>query len=350
MVSVELPYVRPERDRQGRVTYWYFRRHGRRWRLPGVPLSKEFMAEYQRLLAETSMTVVTAPPDNRRDYLRGTFGALINDYLASGQFASRAPPTRYLYRLTCERLQHEHGWKRVAQLERRHVRQIIDAKSDTPGAANGILRVLKILLNFAVDDGLIQSNPAARFRELPIGEWRSWSDAELKMFEARWPPGSMQRRAYCIALYTGLRKGDQIALTRRHRQDGCIVITQGKTGAEVSIPEHAALKAELARGISPLSHLLVSPTGRPFRSHRFGVWCAQAIRDAGLPDDVTWHGLRKCAARKLADLGLSEETIKSITGHRTSRMVAHYVKGANQRKLATEAIRRWEQSQEQNEG
>lgn len=54
------------------------------------------------------------------------------------------------------------------------------------------------------------------------------------------------------------------------------------------------------------------------------------------------HGLRKCAARKLADLGLREETIKSITGHVTSRMVAKYVKGANQKKLAKEAMKRWE--------
>ena len=34
MVKVELAYVKPERDRQGRVTYDDFRRHGRRWRLP----------------------------------------------------------------------------------------------------------------------------------------------------------------------------------------------------------------------------------------------------------------------------------------------------------------------------
>ena len=54
------------------------------------------------------------------------------------------------------------------------------------------------------------------------------------------------------------------------------------------------------------------------------------------------HGLRKTAARKLADMGLSTETIKSVTGHVTDRMVGEYVKGANQKRLAKEAIRRWE--------
>jgi integrase len=63
---------------------------------------------------------------------------------------------------------------------------------------------------------------------------------------------------------------------------------------------------------------------------------------AGLPDDCVLHGLRKTAARTLADLGLSEETIKAITGHVSSRMVAKYVKGANQKRLAKAAMAKWE--------
>ena len=70
----------------------------------------------------------------------------------------------------------------------------------------------------------------------------------------------------------------------------------------------------------------------------FGAWFAEAIEKAGLPDDIVLHGLRKTAARRLAEAGCSEEQIKAVTGHTTSRMVAHYTKGANQLKLATAAI------------
>ena len=80
----------------------------------------------------------------------------------------------------------------------------------------------------------------------------------------------------------------------------------------------------------------------PTNTNGDGAWFADAIEEAGLPDDCVLHGLRKCAARKLADLGLSEETIKAITGHVTSRMIAKYVKGANQTRLAKEAMARWE--------
>ena len=53
MVRLDLSFVKSERDRHGRIVYWYFRRNKRRWRLPGEPLSEEFMLAYHRLLAET---------------------------------------------------------------------------------------------------------------------------------------------------------------------------------------------------------------------------------------------------------------------------------------------------------
>jgi hypothetical protein len=55
--------------------------------------------------------------------------------------------------------------------------------------------MLKILLDFAVDDGLIKASPAAKFKELKVGEWRAWTDEECAKFEKRWAPGTMQRRA-----------------------------------------------------------------------------------------------------------------------------------------------------------
>jgi hypothetical protein len=61
MASVNLPYVKPQRDRAGRLAYWYFRHNGRQWRLPGTPLSEEFMLEYQRLLA---LTHADTAPEN----------------------------------------------------------------------------------------------------------------------------------------------------------------------------------------------------------------------------------------------------------------------------------------------
>jgi integrase len=282
-------------------------------------------------------------PTDRRDYKRGSFGALVADFLASGQFKTKSVRTKAEYRRVCDLLSAQHGYKRLNHIERRHVRQIRDAKAETPGASNTVLRMMKILLNFAVDDGLLRYSPAAKMKELPVGEWRAWTDNECAKFEARWAPGTMQRRAYALALYTGQRKRDQITRTRAHRKDGGIHVVQSKTGEELWIPEHRELTEELARGVVGIDTLLVTPTqGKPFDDVYYGAWFADAIEEAGLPDDCVLHGLRKCAARTLAELGLSEETIKAITGHVTTRMIAKYVKGANQKRLAKEAMRKWE--------
>ena len=52
------------------------------------------------------------------------------------------------------------------------------------------------------------------------------------------------------------------------------------------------------------------------------------------------HGLRKAAARRLAEAGCSANEIASITGHVKLDEVARYTKAAEQEKLARAAIDR----------
>ena len=337
VATFSLKFVDAQRDRSGRVQYYYFRRNGRRWRLPGTPPAEEFMAAYRALVEATAPAKALTqsnPP--------GSFGALVRDFLASGTFKEKKPSTQAEYRRVLEALATEHGPKPIRFLERRHIRQMRDARADTPGAANTVLRMLKLLLNFAVDDGLIKSNPAAKMKLLRVGEWRAWTDNECAAFEARWPSGTMERRAYALARYTGQRKSDLVGMTRAHRKDGAIRVIQGKTGEELWIPEHHALTAELASGVSEHMSLATTTQGKAFDPVYFGAWFADAIQKAGLPEDCVLHGLRKTAARQLAEAGCSEQEIQAVTGHATSRMVAHYTKGADQRKRAASAITKLE--------
>ena len=54
-VTDRLRFVNVQRGRDGVVRHWYFRRNGRRWRLPGNPYSDaNARAEYTRLEQETN--------------------------------------------------------------------------------------------------------------------------------------------------------------------------------------------------------------------------------------------------------------------------------------------------------
>jgi integrase len=341
-VSTKLNFVNTQRGRDGAVRYWYFRRDGRRWRLPGNPYTdSEAAAEYWRLHRETDRGTPHVVGAAER-HAAGSFGRLVRDYLASGSFRDKKHSTQAEYRRVLEKLAEVHGPKPVRLMERRHIRRMRDERADTPGAANTIVRTLKLLLTFAVEDGLIAANPAARLKLLKVGEWRAWTDEECAAFETRWAAGSMERRAYLLAISTGQRKGDLVAMTRAHRKDGAIRVVQGKTGEELWIPEHRQLAAELATGDH--MSLLTTSQGKAFDPVYFGAWFADAIYKAGLPDDCVLHGLRKTAARRLAEAGCTEDQIKAVTGHATSRMVSHYTKGANQKRLAKAAILKLERT------
>jgi len=52
------------------------------------------------------------------------------------------------------------------------------------------------------------------------------------------------------------------------------------------------------------------------------------------------HGLRKAAARRLAEAGCTEHEIAAITGHASLREVQRYTKAADQKRLAAAAMQK----------
>ena len=52
------------------------------------------------------------------------------------------------------------------------------------------------------------------------------------------------------------------------------------------------------------------------------------------------HGLRKAAARRLAELGCTEHEIAAITGHASIPEVQRYTKAADRKRLAKSAMKK----------
>ena len=69
--------------------------------------------------------------------------------------------------------------------------------------------------------------------------------------------------------------------------------------------------------------------------HMFIRWC----REAGLPEECTAHGVRKCAATMMAESGLSERFLCSVFGWKVgSTMAKLYTDRADQTKMSGVAI------------
>jgi integrase len=108
---------------------------------------------------------------------------------------------------------------------------------------------------------------------------------------------------------------------------------------------------ELSRIIaaSPCGDLtfLVTEFGKPFTSNGFGNKMRQWCDDAGLPA-CSAHGLRKAAASRLAELGCTELQIMAVTGHRTSKEIVRYTRGARQKIMASSAMAKMSEGHSQN--
>lgn len=338
MTAFKLKHVDRFVDRHGHVRHYFRRNRGARILLPGEPGSVEFRAAYEAALAGGS---APATKPARRRGAPGTFDDLVQRFLESSNYSRLAPATRKSYRLTAEKLLREEdiGRRLVAQMRREHVSRMIGKRAAMPGAANHALRVLRILVRFAVELGWRQDDPTARLKLFAIGEHHSWTDEEIGAFEARWPIGTPQRTAFALLLYTGQRLDDVRTMAWAHLEAGGINVTQQKTRTRLWVPLHPDLAAVLAA--APRDHVTIITTGgQPYSPRSFGGWMAKAIGRAGLPNRCVSHGLRKAAARRLADAGCSAHQIQAVTGHKSLAEVERYTRAAEQRRLAQAAMDR----------
>src|SRR5262249_7916413 len=160
---------------------------------------------------------------------------------------------------------------------------------------------------------------------------------EIAQFEQRHPIGSRARLALALLLYTGQGRSDVVRMGRQHIRDGVLHIRQQKTGAELAIPVHPDLAAIVAE--TPADHLtfLTTQFGQSFKTTGFGNWFREQCDVAGLKH-CSAHGLRKAAARRLAEAGCTEHEIAAITGHASLREVSRYTKAADQKRLPAAAM------------
>jgi integrase len=101
-------------------------------------------------------------------------------------------------------------------------------------------------------------------------------------------------------------------------------VVQQKTGAALSIPCHKELRTELEAMPRVAETILVGERGMPISSLTLAAMVRAELHKMGA-DGYAIHGLRKNAAVALADAGCETMEIAAITGHRTLRMVTHYL-------------------------
>ncbi|MBT0676648.1 tyrosine-type recombinase/integrase [Komagataeibacter oboediens] len=342
MANVVLPYVNTYQAR--RKKYAYYRRHGVRLRIAGEIGSPEFLKSYQEIHNRFEQSERPRP-----GIIPGSLAELIARYRGTPEWTQLKPSTRKDYEKFLQPLEDDFGMALVSDLDRAAVRLVRDRYAFRPGRtegddpipsprrANKTVSMLSILMSYAIEIGMRSDNPALRPKRLKTGPgYRAWTRDEIQTFLREKP---QFRLPLLLALGTGQRGIDQIAMTWSAFDGDVIEVVQEKTGAKVWIPCHPELKDVLEREMTlrTADTILTSSTGRPWELGQFQSAVSKAIRSAGL-NGIVWHGLRATAASWLAEMGCTEREIMAITGHTTAASVSVYVRHAEQKTRAVNAI------------
>ncbi len=330
---LRIKYVTSYLDRHGR-RWWRFRRKGFQEAQTSLQLGTVAWSEWYAAACASK-----APAIGSDRTVPGTINDLIVRYYQSTEFSQLRPSTRSTYRGELERFRQAHGSKPIARLEPKHVRGLMDAKKDTPEAANNLRRVLRIIFAFAVERGLCGQNPMTGIKKVKVAGdgFHAWTEDEIATFEKRWPTGTRQRLAMSLLLYTGQRRSDVVRMGRQHLSGNGIKVTQEKTGTSLWLPITKELQSAMDAMPKTQLTFLLTEHGKPFSAAGFGNWFRSACDAAGLKD-CSAHGLRKSCAIRMAMNGRSAHEIQSITGHQSLKEVERYTKQADQVRLAARAV------------
>ena len=345
------PNVKAFTDNRGKRRYYYRRKGVAEVPLP-APTDPGFWEAY------TAAASGNAPAGKTRAPATGTLGALIVAYLGSPAFKSLRPATQGPYRRILDRLRAASGDDAVADFQRRHIQALCNKRfaEGGPEAGNNLRKMLKALFGLAVERNLRADDPTVGIKKFRASHgngsergYRTWSEEDISAFIAKFPLGTREYLALCLLLYTGQRRGDVVKLGPKNIKgrydphdftDRRIALKQQKTDAELVIPIASELAEALAVANIPADApaFLLTQQGHPFSPAGFTNYWRDCVREAGIEQQASPHGLRKAAARRLAEAECTEKQIAAITGHRSLAEIRRYTAAADQQRLAEQAM------------
>lgn len=277
----------------------------------------------------------------------GTFGMLAAHYRASGQFVSLAPRTRTDYQRVIDYLKPLDAMPLV-QIDRPFVARVRDKAAERHGRrfGNYVRSVLSVVLGWGAERGFVADNAARgvkaikRPKDAPRAN-RSWTEAERDavLNSAPWH----LKVPIALGMFTALRLGDVVALSRAAYDGTAIEWRTNKSGQRVWWPAPKALRDIL--DTAPRHDavtLAVNSHGRPWTDSGFGgsfrKHLATLKAKGKIGEGLTFHGLRHTVGEILREEGFDTRTIADALGHSTEDMARHYSRGADLKPKMTAVV------------
>lgn len=292
----------------------YFK-HGRHWRV--------IAGRWHKLAVDLATALV--------DYGRlepgsgGGMPALIDRSLESLK-PDLKPNTYKQYRLAANKLKKIMGNFSPEQVKPKHIAAIKMQFRKTPNMANRYMTFLRGVFSFALDEGLIDSNPCigvGRLEERKRG--RYITDAEF--LAARAVASPLVSAIMGVQFYSGQRIGDVLKIRQQDIGDEFLYVQQQKTGKRVNIKITSGLRealnaAQTVSGTNIRGLTLFHRRGRPLTYDGIKYAYSAAIQASGVPD-MRPNDMR---AKSLTDANRQGKDAQKLAGHKTKEMTETYIR------------------------
>lgn len=262
------------------------------------------------------------------------FDKLVSEYMRSPDFTGLSLNSQRSYDYAIKGLQQYFRNKEITEIKRSDLIRFLNQNADKPAYANLAIRVASVMFSFAMDLDEIPYNPAYKMRELKIGTHERWDPEDVK--KVLKDGNRVITASVALGWYTAQRESDLLELRWRDLKDDHIVLVQTKTKVEMAIKVPPAMVQFLTalRGNEPDDYFIVSGK-KPLSPQAFRGRFKRATQRIGITK--VFHGLRKGVACDLAEKGCASSVIAAMLGHKTVRMVEHYTKQSQNKKLTAHA-------------
>lgn len=339
MAKIRIRYLTSRKGRNGKLRYYWqpktdlIRAGWKVERLPDNEILAMQRAEELNKDLDAWRDGTRAMPFNAK---QGSVEALVLDYKNSRHYRDLAAKTKQSYDWCILILLRLIGDRPVITVSPKTVQTIYDGMRDkTPTKAAAVIRVLRIVMQYAVRQNLIEINPASRpGLKQTAKKGLIWSPAAVAAFVKTADSMGYHSHGTAVLLneWIGQRLGDVLALSVSAAREDGITLRQNKTGATVSLP--VQLVPHLAARIADQQRrnrqsavastvLIAAPSGGAFRidwfSHLFAKIRTQAAADhpeiAEMPQ-LVFKNLRHTAVTRMAEAGCKVYEIAAVTGHK----------------------------------
>lgn len=269
----------------------------------------EALKEYARLHAQPS----------------GGMAALIEGAMP-GILAGKTAQTVAQYNVASRRLQEIFAEFAPHQVTPRDVMQLRRHFADSPATANRTISVLRQVMDYALEQELIDANPCVGIKRVPQqARTRRIERSEYDAIQAHADP--LLSVVMDLCYLTGQRIGDVLKIRRADLRDDGIYVEQQKTKARVLVAWNPDLRAAVetakgmwgaAAGLYLLRGLNFQPPTYVMIWKRWGKACAAA----GVAD-ATIHDLRAMSGTEAEAQGIDAQR---LLGHTDGKMTRRYLR------------------------